>query len=155
MPVDQTKLAMFWAALAAQCAGETHVTGNRLVASLLRTRAAGDFCARAGLDSARVLEAIDDPRALSFEECKRGVLRDLAEKGIVFASKQHQATVETRPLEPIVRPVMKAVFERFGHIGAPPLELLRDLIRADPALAERLAPHGLDAESLGDALDER
>src|SRR5688572_32315156 len=33
----ETKWAMFWAALAAQCAGETHMTANRIAAALLRS----------------------------------------------------------------------------------------------------------------------
>ncbi|MGZ5459568.1 MAG: hypothetical protein ACXW5U_10880 [Thermoanaerobaculia bacterium] len=37
---------MFWVALAAQCAGETHVTGNRIVVALFRTDSVRELCSR-------------------------------------------------------------------------------------------------------------
>lgn len=46
------------------------------------------------------------------------------------------------------------MMERYGQVGVPPLELLLNLIRADPALAECLSPHGLTAESISAALED-
>lgn len=151
----ETKLAMFWVALAAQCAGETHVTAKRIVAALLRTDSVRELCSRKQIDSARLFAAVEEPGTPSFEECQRRVRGDLAEKGLAFASKEHQASVQLRPLDPVAMGVVGAILERDGHLGASPLELLLDLIRADPGLAELLAPHGLDAESIRAALEER
>jgi hypothetical protein len=151
----ETKLAMFWVALATQCAGERSVTGKRIAASLLRTDSLRELCSRKQIDSARLFVAVEEPGTPSFEECQRRVRSDLAEKGLAFASKEHQATVQPRPLDPIALGVVGAILERDGHLGASPLELLLDLIRADAGLAELLAPHGLDAESIRAALEER
>ena len=148
----ETKRAMFWAALAAQCAGETHMTANRIVAALLRADTIREFCSRAHIDAARVMEAVEDPQALSFDECERRVRSELAAKGLELASREHQATVQLRPLDPAVRGVFDRVIERHGHIGVSPLELLLDLMRADAALAGRLAPHGLSAEAIRAAI---
>lgn len=101
----ETKLAMFWVALVAQCASETSLTGKRIVASLLRTGSVGEFCSRTQIDSARAFEAVEDRQTLSFEECVRRVRKDLTENGLEFASKEHQASVQLRPLEPGVREV--------------------------------------------------
>lgn len=152
---SETKMAMFWAAVAVQCAGETHVTQSRIVVSLLRTKALKELCQRLQIAPAGVIAAVEDPHALSFEECERRVRRDLAGNGHEFASKEHQASIQLRPLEPVVKGVFHAVLEQYGQIGASPVELLLDLIRADPALAERLAPHGLTAESISAAIEER
>ncbi|HYC92425.1 MAG TPA: hypothetical protein VEO54_24665 [Thermoanaerobaculia bacterium] len=129
---------MFWAALAAQYAGETYVTANRIVAALLRTPSVSELCARAQLDCARLYAVVDDPRTLSFDECERRVMQDLADKGLELGSKEHQATVVRRPLEPAVKPVFDVLLDRQEQFLVPPLELLLELIRADPALAERL-----------------
>lgn len=149
---NETKRAMFWAALAAQHTGETHMTANRIAAALLRTDSIRELCARAQLDLGRLLDAVEDPQVLSFEECERLVWRELEEKGLEFASKEHQASVQRRPLQPEVLPVFSAILDRHGHMAASPLELLRDVLRADAALAARLAPHGLDAEAIDRAL---
>jgi hypothetical protein len=126
MSALESKWAMFRAALAAQSAGETHITAKRIVASLLRANMVREFCARAQIDSARVLDAVGDE----------------------FDSTEHQAPIEYRPVEPLVKGVLDKVIEQHGHIGVSPLELLLDLMRADPALAERLAPHGLNAAAI-------
>jgi hypothetical protein len=144
---------MFWAALAAECSGETSMTANRIAASLLRTNTLRTFCSRAQIDDALLLSAIDDPQTSSFEECERRVMRKLAEDRIEFGSKEHQATVQRRPLEPVVRRVLDPIIERHGGIGVSPLVLLRDLIRAEPVLAERLAPHGLNLDAISAALE--
>ncbi len=151
----ETKLAMFGAAVVAQWADETYVTWNRIIAALLRTVSVGAFLSRARIDAARLLNAIEDPQAPSFEECERAVKRDLAEQSIEFASMEHQARIQLRPLDSVVREVFDAVLERHGQLGVPPLELLRDLLRSVPAFAERLRPHGLDAESITAELHKR
>lgn len=151
----ETKLAMFWAAAAAQCAGETHLTRNRIVVSVLRTNAVMELCQRLHIAPADVIDAVEDPHALSFEECERRVRRDLAAYGHEFASKEHQASIQLRPLDPGVKEVFHTVMEQHGHLGVSPLELLLDLIRADPALAERLALHGLSADSISAAIREQ
>jgi hypothetical protein len=150
----ETKLAMFGAAVVAQYAGETCVTQSRIIAALFRTVSVGEFFARAGIDAVRVLDVVEDPQTPSFEECERGAKRDLAEQGIEFASKEHQARIQLRPLDPVVRGVFDAVLERHGQLGVPPLNLLRDLIRSAPALAERLRLHGLDTESISAELEK-
>ena len=148
----ETKRAMFWAALAAQCAGETQVTGSRIVAALFRADSVREFCSRAQIDSARVMDAVEDPQALSFAECERRVRSELAANGLELGSREHQETVQRRPLDPAVRGVFDRMIEQHGQIGVSPLELLLDLIRADAALAERLAPHGLSAEAIRAAI---
>ena len=153
MPFDrrsshETKLAMFWAAVAAECAGEKYVTASRTVASLLRTNAVIELCSRAQIDSAHVRAAVDDPQCLSFEECERKVKRDLADKGLEFLSNEHRSAVELRRFEPAVERVFDAILERHGRLAIPPLELLGDVIGADPALAQRLAAHGLTARTI-------
>ena len=139
---------MFWAALVAQCAGEAHVTASRIAAALLRTDAA-----RARLDSARMLAAVDDPQAVSFDECEQRVRRELAATGSEFASKEHQATVQLRPLEPHVQKAVSALIGRDGAILVTPLQLLLELLLADLTLAARLAPHGISVESIRAALE--
>ena len=151
---NETKRALFWAALAAECAGETHVTGNRIAAALLRSDSVRDFCSRAQIESARVLDAVDDPQTLSFDECERRVRSELARDGVELGSQQHRARVQLRPIDPVVRGVLDLIIERHGHVGVSPLELLRDLIRADPSLAARLMPHGLDADAIHAAIEE-
>ncbi len=158
MPIDsrsshETKLAMFRAALAAQWAGEPLVTADRIVASLLRTSAISELCASARIDLARLLEAADDLRAVSFEECERGIRADLAATGVELLSKEHQAGVTLRPFEPAVKGVFDAILERHGQLAIPPRELLLDLLGAQPTLAERLASHGLTVSMLGAAVD--
>jgi hypothetical protein len=143
---------MFWVALAVQCAGETHVTAKRIVAALLRTDSVREFCSGAKIDSERVMDALEDSDTLSFAECERRVRSELAANGLELGSKEHQDTVQRRPLDPAVRGVFDRMIERYGHIGLSPLELLLDIIRADPALAERLAPHGLNAEAIRAAI---
>jgi hypothetical protein len=150
----ETKRAMFWAALAAQCAGETVVTRNRIVAALLRAGSVRELCSRARIDSARLLDAVDDPQALSFEECERRVRGELTTKAIELGSEEHRSGVQLRPMEPVAREVFDGIIERQGHIGVAALELLLALIRADPVLAQRLAPHGLTAQAIPDAAGE-
>lgn len=140
----ETKRAMFWTALVAQCAGEPVVTGRRIVAALLRTESIAAFCARARIDSARVRDAVDDPSVPTFDECVRRVEAELAEKGLAFASKEHQASVQRRPLDPRVKAVFDDMIERHGQLGDTPLELLLGLMRADPVLAGLLTSHGME-----------
>ena len=115
---QQTKLAMFRAALAAQRAGETHVTQERIVAALLRVDAVAERFPHA-------VEQFGDSPAPSLEEC-----RDL------------MPTVERRPLEPSVKHVFDGILERHGRLAIPPLELLAALMDADPALAARFRGQG-------------
>jgi hypothetical protein len=126
MSAMESKWAMFRAALAAQSAGEAHVTARRMVASLLRANTVRELCSREQIDWERVLDAVGDE----------------------FDSMEYQAAVELRPVEPLVRGVLDNVIEQHGQIGVSPLELLLDLLCADPALAERLAPHGLTAAAI-------
>jgi hypothetical protein len=113
-----------------------------------------DFCLREQIESARVLEALeDDPSRLSFDECERRVRNRLADQGVEFGSNEHRGTIQYRPVEPIVREVLDKVVEQHGNMGISPLELLLILIRADPALAERLAQRGLRADAISAALD--
>ena len=129
------------------------MTVNRIVAVLLRANTIREFCSRAQIDSARVMDALEDPQTLSFEECERRVRSELAVNGLELGSRGHQATIQSRPVEPAVREVLDRVIEQHGQIGVSPLELLLDLIRADSALAECLAPHGLNAEANRAALE--
>lgn len=144
----QTKRAMFWAALAAQYAGESYVTRNRIIAALLRTESIADFCSRMHIDVSGLLDAVDDPETLSFRECQRMVTADLAEKGLELGSVEHRATVQRRSVDPSIRPVLDAVLDRHGYMAASPLELLLDVVQADATLAERLACYGLTAASI-------
>lgn len=131
---------MFWAALAAPCAGEPSITASRIVAALLRTETVRELCARARIDFAPLLAAVDDPGSLSFDDCEQQVRRELAETGIELGSKEHQATVQLRPIEPAVRRVFDEV------LTVTPLELLVKVMRADGRVAKRLAGVGLTVE---------
>lgn len=144
----ETKQAMFRVALAAQCAGETYMTANRIAVGLLRTDAFRELADRLQIAPADAISAIEDPNVLSFDECERRVQQDLAERGFDFASKEHQASVQRRPLDPAVKPVFDAILEEHGHLAVPPLELLRRIVNMDPELAARLAEQGLPAEAL-------
>ena len=150
----EMKRAMFWAALAAQCAGERYVTANRIVAALLRTPSISELCSRARIDSADLFHAVDDPETMSFEACERKVMRDLTDKRLELGSKEHQASIERHPLEPGVKPLFDAVEKRPARYAVQPVELLLDLIRSDRALAGRLEPHGLTARAITEALGE-
>jgi hypothetical protein len=99
-----------------------------------------------------VLVAADDPHAISFDECEQRVRQELAAKGTEFAGKEHQAAVQLRPLEPSLQKLFSALIERDGAIVVPPLALLLEILSADPALAMRLAPHGISVESIRAAL---
>lgn len=123
----ESKRAMLEAALVAHYAGESHLTGRRVVAALLRTDSARELCARAGMDHGRLVAAVDDPQL--------GVVP--APQGLVLL-----------PLDSALLPVFGAVIERDGHLSASPLDLLRDILRADAALAELVAPCGLTPELL-------
>jgi hypothetical protein len=125
----ETKWAMFRAAWAAQYAGEQTVTARRIAAALLSADSVREFCARARIDSALVLEVLGDP-------CDRE------------ARSREPGSIQERPLDPAVRLSFDPIIERHGHVGVPPLELLQHLIRSDRALAELVAPHGLTADVL-------
>jgi hypothetical protein len=146
---------MFWAALAAQCADETHLTRNRIVVSLLRTDAVRQLCQHLQIAPAKVIEAVEDPRALSFEECERRVRSDLAESGLELGSKEHQASVQLRPLDPVVKHVFDTLLERDGQLAVTPLELLLVLLRADPPFAQRVADRGLTVGAISAAIEEQ
>lgn len=154
-PSLESRRAFFRAALAAQCAGETHVMQRRVIAALLRTDSVRDFCARAQIDSARVMGAADGAGALPFHECERRVNEELAEQHIALGSSEHRAAVRLRPLDPRVRAVVDALIERDGCIDVSPLQLLLDLLRADPAIAAELALAGLRLEDLAAELRNR
>jgi hypothetical protein len=148
----ETKRALFWAALAAQCADETYVTRNRIVASLLKTASVEEFCSRMRIDVERIREAVEDPGILSFAECERRVRDELAEIGIELGSTEHFARVKLRPIDPAVREIFDVVLVRQGHVAVSPTELLLQLIRADPALARLFAHHGLTVDVIVNAL---
>lgn len=145
---------MFWAALAAQCAGEPSITANRIIAALLRTETVRELCARARIDFMHLFTAVDDPATLSFDECERQVRRELAETGIELGSKEHQATVQLRPIEPAVRRVFDSDLTEHGRFAVPPRELLLKVMRADGRVAERLAREGLTVEVISRAIEE-
>lgn len=151
----ETKRAMFRAAVVAQCAGETNVTANRIVAALLRADKITELCARAQIDSAGAMKAVEDPEKQSFEECERRVHHELAGTGVAFGSREHQAAIQFRPLDPVARRVLEPIIGEHEHVAVSPLKLLLDLIRADSVMAQRLAVHGLDATVINAALDAR
>jgi hypothetical protein len=62
--------------------------------------------------------------------------------------------VALRSFEPAVKRVFDAILERHGQLAIPPRELLLDLLGAHPALAERLAHHGLTASTISAAFGE-
>lgn len=131
----ETRRAMYRAALAAQIAGESYVSGDRIIGSLLRTDGVREFCLRAAVDSARVLEAIGDAQSPSFEECEQR-----AKSG---------PALQLLPLDPFLKPVFDAVLHREGQFAISPLALLLEILRVHAALATRLAPYGLTAEIVG------
>lgn len=133
MNAVETNRAMFRAALAAQAAGEPYVSADRIAGSLLHTDAVRDLCSRARIDSAQLLQVFDDPRAPSFEECARRL-------------KEDPSPLPRRPLDPLLKPALDAFLARHGHLAIPPLQLLLEILRADPELATRLASHGLTPE---------
>ncbi len=130
---------MFWAACVAQCAEEPYVSGNRIVSAMLRTPSASALCSRLQIEVA-------DPDTPSFDECERRVMQDLASRGVELGSKEHQAMVVRRPLEPAVKLVFDKLLDRQFLVS--PLELLLALIEGVPAVAERLARHGLTAHEI-------
>lgn len=125
----ETKWAMSQAARAAQCAGEPTVTARRIAAALLSADSVREFCARARIDSARVLEVLGDT-------CDNE------------ARSPELGSIQQRPLDPTVRLLLDPIIKRHGHVIVPPLELLRNLIRSDQVVAELVAPYGLDADVL-------
>lgn len=151
----QSKRAMLWSTLAAQYAGEPYVTRSRIVAALLRTESAAGLSSRANIDLAALLEAVDDPGTLSFCECERVVHDDLAAKGLVLGSAEQFATVRLRPIDPAIRSTLDAVIDRYGYMGASPIELLLAFVEQDPAFAARLATHGLTVETLRTGITTR
>ncbi len=126
---------MFRVALVAEFAGESVLTGRRVVGALLRTHSVRQHCASLGIDRARLVTVVDDPQFLSFEECERRVASNVG-------------VAAPLPLDSALLPVFRAIIERDGHLGASPVGLLRDILRADAELADLLASHGLTAESL-------
>jgi len=133
---------MFWAACVAQCAEEPYVSANRVVSSMLRAPSVRALCSRLQIEVA-------DPDTPSFDECERRVMQDLADKGLELGSKEHQATVVRRPLEPPVKLVFNQLLDRQFLVS--PLETLLALMEGIPAVAERLAAHGLTAETIARA----
>ncbi len=131
-PSSEVKRAMFWAQIAAQRAGESHVSASRIVASLLRILG---------------LQGIDD-----FEERLQRVLDDLAARGLELGSRPLMAEVESRllPLDPAAESVLKSVWHRedLAEVVLKPQELLLAFVRAEPALAARLAESGVTEASL-------
>jgi len=152
-PVLETRQALFWTALVVQCAGETHVTASRIAASLLRTSSLIELVEHLRLEPSDVLAAVESAGTPSHEDCVRRVMSDLAGKGLEFASAEHQATVERRPLgQPAVRKVFDAILARHGAITVSPQELFLDLLRTDAALAGRLASRGLTVDAIRAAI---
>jgi hypothetical protein len=134
--VLEFRRAMFWAACVAQCAEEPFVSGNRIVSALLRAPSV----------RSRLQDEIADPDTPSFEECERRVLQDLAARGVELGSKEHQALVARRPLEPAVKTVFDTLLDQ--QFLVTPHEVLLALIEGVPAVAERLARGGLTAEKI-------
>ena len=132
-----------------QCAGETRITARRIAVSLLRTSSLIELLGRLQLELSDVLAAVEDAGTPSYDDCVRRVMSELDERGLEFASAEHQATVERRPLEqPAVKAVFDAILERHGAITVSPVDLLMDLLRADATLAGRLASCGLTIEAI-------
>jgi hypothetical protein len=130
---------MYRAALAAQNAGEAHVSGDRLVGALLRTDSIQEFCSRATVSATGVLESLGDAPSPSFEECA-----ERAKSG---------PALELRPLDPLLKPVFDDVLQRESQLAISPLALLLRILRVDSSLASRLAPYGLTAEAILKDLD--
>lgn len=151
----ETRQVLFWALMAAGCAGETTVTHNRVLIALLRSTSVADYCTRAGVTSADVINANEDPHALPFEECARRIERDLSQNGLKLGSKEHIASVRFMPLEGTVQSVIQVAIEPRDSERVTPLDFLLAMMRADPALAARLARHGLEAEGISASLNER
>jgi hypothetical protein len=136
----QTRRAMYRAALAAQIAGEPYVNGDRIAAALLRTDGLREFCLRAAVNAARVLEMIGDAPSPSFEDCEQRA--------------KNGPALQFRPLEPLLKPVFDAVLERESQLAISPLALLLEILRVHPSLATRLAPHGLTPEAILTDMDK-
>lgn len=150
---SQTRQALLWAALVADCAGETFMTTSRIAASLLRTPSARVFLERAQLDPVRLLAAVDDPRFPSFDECADRVSAELEASGIRLGSPEHLRNVRHRPLDRPALGVLGSMIETDGHVSGAPLRLLARLIHSENALAERLAKAGLTADRISADLD--
>jgi hypothetical protein len=148
--VVETRRAMFWAALVADCAGEPLTRATRVAAALIRAPSVAEFCSRAGIALTPIKAALEDPETVTFNECQRIVMTKLEEAGVELASKEHLAMMQSRlrPLEPLVREVLDPMVAEQGHLALSPLQFLLELMRADSALAERLAPHGMSVEAL-------
>lgn len=131
----QTKRAMYRAALAAQFAGEPYVGGDRIAGSLLRTDAVRQFCSRAQIDTAQILEALGDAEGPSFEECERRV-------------QEQASALQLRPIDPALKPAFEAIMRRYGQLAVSPLALLLEVMCAHSAVAIRLAAHGLTPEAI-------
>jgi hypothetical protein len=155
-PSVETRQILFWALLVARRSGEANVSRNRVLTALLRSTSVAEYCARVSVAPQDAIDATEDPQALPFGECARGIIRDLAQAGLDLGSPEHIATVRPLPLEPAMQNAMQAVLEdRTSRTDViTPLELLVAMMRCDPALASLLALHGLDAAAIASSLDE-
>ncbi|HYO79647.1 MAG TPA: hypothetical protein VE010_24495 [Thermoanaerobaculia bacterium] len=152
--VQETRMALFRAAVVTDCLGETDLGVRRIGIALLHTESLRRVFARIGVQQATVIAAIDatDP---SFDECEQRVAQELAASGHAFASKEHQASVRLRPLAPDVKGVFDRLIERDGALEVSPVDLLVDLLDHHAVLAEMFAVHGLTASALRAADDQR
>jgi hypothetical protein len=128
----ETRRALFRALLAARCAGEPVVSRNRVVVALLMAAGVADA----------LIEEIEDPNAISFDECQRRAAEEVARSGFAFGSREHIAAVRPLPVDPEAERPLRALLEQHPHPEIMPLDALRALLRADPALAARLARRG-------------
>lgn len=69
---SETRQALFWALMAARCAGETIVSRNRVLIALLRSTSVADYCTHAGIAPADIIQANEDPQACRSKNARAG-----------------------------------------------------------------------------------
>jgi hypothetical protein len=150
----EARQTLFWALLAARCAGEPHVTSGRIASAALRSGSAAAYCEAAQLPLAELVAAADEPGVLASEECRRTVEHAIAQAGLEVGSSEHLMTIRPLPIEAAAQRVINALSAVPGERTITPLELLLALIRADASLRARVANHGLDEDALRRKVEE-
>lgn len=91
-PSVELRQVLFWALAAAQCAGETQVSRNRLIIALLRSQSIADHFEPSHTAPGELIAAIEDPARIPFDEC---VLRDASAGSSRMSSSSRSRGVTT------------------------------------------------------------
>lgn len=144
----ETKIAMFRAAVAADFAGETYMSPSRVAAALIRTNAVEVFCGYERIGTPALINAADEPGEQPLADCERAAKLALAAQGTTFGSPEHRRGIRPRPMAESLRREFDALLHCRRRAPVGPVELLSAVLRADAALARRLASAGLTAAAI-------